>query len=766
MRPLYPISNRVKGRKVAAVTSELRKTEIGGVGDIAWGTHFCHFYETEADLLDILIPYYKAGLENNEFCIWVVSDPLNEEAARNALRRAIPEADQHLAAGRIEIVPHTEWYLKDGALDLERVIRGWEEKLTEALAKGYAGMRANGDAAWLTEKDWRDFLEYEKKLNQMVANQRMIVLCTYPLALSPAAEIFDVARSHEFAIARRNGKWEVLETPELKQAKVEIKRLNDELEQRVVERTRELAATNEELRREIAERQRAEEALREQKRFLHQIAELTPVVLNVFDLVTERDTYISPDVVNLLGYTADEIAQMGDPISPFWHPDDIPIAREHLARSKGAADGEINQFEYRVRRRDGEWRWLATRSMPFARNDAGEVRQIVTATLDVTERKRAEEELRKQNEVLKTIINNIPVMIRFLGPDNRVQLVNRAWERTLGWSLEEVQLRNFDLFNELYTDPQERQRALEFVAAATGEWADFRIRVRDGRMIDGTFANIRLSDGTNISIGQDITERKRVEGALRASSEQLRALSSSLSFAREEEGARIARELHDELGSALTSLKWDLEAIDKLCSAAGKQTDLAMLWEKIKVMTALIDTTLNTVKRISSELRPGILDDLGLVAAIEWQAQQFEARTGIPCQFDALVDNGFSRELGTAAFRIFQEALTNILRHAQASRVNVMLEEEAGEFVLEVRDNGRGITEAEKSASGSLGLIGMRERAHLVGGQIDIVGVRGKGTVLTLRVPLPGQAADQKAALASENKIPTRQPGLVPEEEP
>ena len=139
----------------------------------------------------------------------------------------------------------------------------------------------------------------------------------------------------------------------------------------------------------------------------------------------------------------------------------------------------------------------------------------------ITKRKRAEEELRKQNEVLQTIIDNIPVMIRFLGPDGHVQLVNCAWERTLGWSLEEVQVRDFDLFNDLYPDPRERQRALDFVAAATGQWADFRVRVRDGRMIDATFANIRLSDGTNISIGQDITERKRAEEALRRSHEEL-----------------------------------------------------------------------------------------------------------------------------------------------------------------------------------------------------------------------------------------------------
>jgi signal transduction histidine kinase len=158
-------------------------------------------------------------------------------------------------------------------------------------------------------------------------------------------------------------------------------------------------------------------------------------------------------------------------------------------------------------------------------------------------------------------------------------------------------------------------------------------------------------------------------------------------------------------------------------------------------MMGVIDSTINTVRRISSELRPGILDDLGLVAAIEWQAQQFEARTGIRCQFDSFVENiDLAREQATSIFRIFQEGLTNILRHARATRVNIIIEEEDGEFVLEVKDNGRGIAEDEKAGPRSLGLIGMRERAHLVGGRIEITGIEGKGTALVLRVPISRQS--------------------------
>ncbi len=243
--------------------------------------------------------------------------------------------------------------------------------------------------------------------------------------------------------------------------------------------------------------------------------------------------------------------------------------------------------------------------------------------------------------------------------------------------------------------------------------------------------------GHVIVVLDDITERKQAEEMLKATSEQLRALSARLQAAREEEGTRIAREIHDELGAALTSLRWDLEGFDQGLSEAGNGPKLQELRQKIKAMMRLTDTTINTVRRICSELRPFALDEVGLTEAIEWQALQFQDRTGIMVQCDCTLENvDLSREQSTAAFRIFQEALTNILRHAQATKVNITVSEGDGEFTLTISDNGRGISENEKSQTQSLGLLGMRERAHLVGGKIDITGSEGKGTVVTLRFPI------------------------------
>ena len=187
----------------------------------------CHFYETPQDLLDILIPYFKAGLDGNELCIWVVFDPLDKKQAQQAFELAVPGADRRIAAGDIEILAHTEWYLHDGVFDARRVIPAWKQKLAQSLARGYSGIRVNGNVTWLTEQDWKDFSQYERELNRTIVNERMIVMCTYPLAVSSGSEIFDVAGAHQFAIAKRHGNWEVVESPLLRQTKEELSALGE-----------------------------------------------------------------------------------------------------------------------------------------------------------------------------------------------------------------------------------------------------------------------------------------------------------------------------------------------------------------------------------------------------------------------------------------------------------------------------------------------------------------------------------------------------------
>ena len=586
------------------MTSELRKTGISVVGDVPWGSHFCSFYETKQDLLDILIPYFKTGLENKEFCLWVISNSelLTVEEARSALRSALPDLDRYVAERSIEVVGHGDWFLSGKTFDPHRVANQFKKKLNEALARGYAGMRVNGSPAWLRDAGPNELRQFEAELDKLFPRERTIASCTYPLAAISGDEIFDVVRTHQFAIARRQGKWEAIETPALIKAKQEIERLNEELEQRVVERTTELSATNEALRREIIQRQEAENRIR-------LIIDTIPTMTwsfrpdGVMDFINQR----------WLEYAGLSLEEEIEEPSRVIHPEDVGVVMEKWLADMAA--GDLYEQEMRLRRADGEYRWFLVRTAPL-RDDSGKI-------------------------------------IKWYG------------------------------------------------------------------------------------VSTDIDDRKRAVEQLKATSEQLRALSASLQAAREEEATRIAREIHDELGSALSSLRWDLEAVDEAISESGDQSQFQELRKKTKAMIRLTDTTINTVRRIASELRPVALDALGLTEAIEWQARQFQDRTGINVECDCSLEKvHLSREQSTAVFRIFQEALTNILRHAQATRVNIQMKEEDGEFILTISDNGRGITDEEKSGQRTLGLLGMRERANLIGGKIDITGIDGKGTVATVRIPI------------------------------
>lgn len=226
------------------------------------------------------------------------------------------------------------------------------------------------------------------------------------------------------------------------------------------------------------------------------------------------------------------------------------------------------------------------------------------------------------------------------------------------------------------------------------------------------------------------------------SREQLRTLAARLQSIREEERSRIAREVHDVLGQALTGIKMDTRwIVSRLPQADAK------LIARAKSMSELIDATIQMVRRIATDLRPGILDNLGLVAAVEWQASEFQTRTGISCQVNTtLRDVAIGSDSATAVFRIFQETLTNVARHSQASAVSVDLGEQEGRMVLQVVDNGRGIDPVEVAQSKSVGLLGMRERAVGLGGDLLVSGAPGQGTTVVLSIPLEARVTAQASS--------------------
>jgi signal transduction histidine kinase len=275
------------------------------------------------------------------------------------------------------------------------------------------------------------------------------------------------------------------------------------------------------------------------------------------------------------------------------------------------------------------------------------------------------------------------------------------------------------------------------------------IFAKDGRVL-GTFAlyfrEPRSAQEAELGLIQRVTHIAGIAIERKQMAEQLQALSAHLERVREEERTGIAREIHDELGQALTGIKMDIAWLGRRL-AAPKAKEREEIRQKIRTTSDLVDHTINQVRKISAELRPGVLDDLGLLAALEWQAQDFESRTGIRCTFRSqLGETTFTRDLSTAVFRISQEALTNVARHAQATQVDVTLERLEDRLRLEILDDGKGIALEAATSTASLGLLGIRERARRLEGQVEVAPLGTRGTRVTLVVPIARAASNGEAS--------------------
>jgi PAS domain S-box-containing protein len=380
------------------------------------------------------------------------------------------------------------------------------------------------------------------------------------------------------------------------------------------------------------------------------------------------------------------------------------------------------------------------------RDQAGNITGVVLTFRDVSERQRSEQALQESEERFRLLVEGVQdYAIFMLDPAGCVTSWNAGAERLLGYRAGEIIGQHGSRFFTVSDVKRGKpERSLELAEARDRvEEEGWRVR-KDGSRFQANVVTTAIRDEPGrlvgfVTITRDTTERKQAEKQLRDSREQLRALAAYLQSVREEERTRIAREVHDELGQALTGMKMDLAWLEKKLADATGSSSLRPLKEKMKTMPERVDAIISTVRKIATDLRPGVLDDLGLEAAIEWQIQDFQKRTGIKCDFNSnLKDVPLDQERATAVFRIFQETLTNIVRHANATRVSISLKVSGGKLVLEVQDNGRGLTGRELHGAKSLGLLGMRERAMMIDGEVNIIGRRGKGTTVGLRIPLAG----------------------------
>lgn len=505
---------------------------------------------------------------------------------------------------------------------------------------------------------------------------------------------------------------------------------------------------------DITAHRAAEEALRLSESRFRTLFELAGAGMAVIETMSGRFVQVNDAFCRLLGYAAEELTRTT--VRAVTHPGDLEQTVRLLAALKA---GAVRQQAVRKRyvHKSGGVVWVDLSFAPLWPSGHRPDFHVIVV-IDITARMEAEEALERSRLELRAIYEHAPTMMCVLDSDQRVLYANRALHESLGspfdhavsgracaaigcpWAFDETggpgagagceacDLR-VALADALATGRSRRHIAYR----ALHQQGD---GVPRERVFVISVAPIGVNGRTHVLMClEDVTEREHTTAELRASQAQLRALAARLEDAREAERSHVAREIHDVLAQDLTRLKIDLSRLRGRLRKFGDDAD--DLRGQVAMMSSLADTAISNVQRIATELRPPVLDSLGLSAAVDWHAREFQDRTGIACRVTVPDEEpAVGRSVATAVFRILQESLTNVVRHAEASAVDVGLEFGDDRVTLTVRDNGRGISREEVSAAASIGIAGMRERATLLGGEFVVRSETGAGTLVVVRIPL------------------------------
>ena len=481
----------LKSREGGDSVEELRKTGIDVIGDVPWATHFCQFYQTRQDLLDILVPYFKSGLKNNEFCMWVTAEPLAEEEARQEIAKAMPDFAQYLAKGQIEVLTYDTWYLKNGVFDLQRVLDGWVDKLNQALAKGYAGMRVTGNTAWLEKNGWKDFTEYEAEINKVIGKYKMIALCTYWLEKCSASDVVDVVNNHDFALLKKQGKWEFIESSIYKQAKEAL--------------------------------MASEKALRTSEQ--HYSALIKNLADALFEIKEGVIVWCNDKAEEIYGYPKDELIGKD---ARFFYPTGISPSEFTVMVSRVIKEQGLFRGVTEVKRKDGR---MVDVEYSITQIPGKYPVEVVAVARDITEHKRVEETLRDSEKKYRQLVENLDEGIWVIDKDGLTTFVNDRIAEMLGYTVAEMIGKQLFLFMD--------ERGVEFAKQnlerrreGIKERHDFEFLKKDGSRLYASLATSPIMDAGGNYIGalagvQDISDLKRVEEAQRQSEANYRTLVES-----------------------------------------------------------------------------------------------------------------------------------------------------------------------------------------------------------------------------------------------
>ncbi|WP_075583121.1 MEDS domain-containing protein [Caballeronia grimmiae] len=672
--------------------SASRDTGVPAIGPAGWGTHFCQFYKKPADLLTILTPYFAAGLRNNEQCLWITTDANTVETSRRGLLDVAPELAEKVDAGQLDIRPAHEWYGGNSAFDGPRVVQQWLDYEKAALQRGFDGVRVTGDTAWLDSSRWSDFARYEESLNSSLANAKILCLCTYCLDRCTASDSLDIVEAHSLALVCRKGGWTAAQIMPLADARQAIDDAHD------------------------------------QRKSLSEATRLSGLISWELDAAGE-------DIVWTNATRAWTDSPPSIPLAGL-HRYLRPLQAIQLEKAVRASEetGSPIDMSVTVALKRGRSLHLDVKG-GRCYTGPNDTRKRVVGTIENVTRRREAELIRQQQEAeYRRLVEMLPVGV-LIGRDNRVEYNNVHATSILGYQ----SARDVRALPLLAHIAQPARESIEMKFAA----------LRAGRSIDPGFEPAQLirADGSTIEVeaaviplrGQDglrkqlvfrdMTDAVHMREQLQTANTSLKALSKRLIDVQETEKAALARELHDEVGQLLTAIKIHSQSLrNRVDGDLGERCD--------RLLT-IADRALKEVRDLSAMLRPPQLDQLGLVAAVRWQLSTLFADHGPDVTL--LSDEFASRPspgIEMAAFRIVQESITNILRHAHATAALVEIRCYDGHLHVQITDDGEGFDPHALRSARSVGLTGMRERAMLAGGELDIVSKPSTGTQVSAVFPL------------------------------
>lgn len=729
----------------AAFENQLRYTGIDVIGNAPWGTHFCNFFYSKQDLLETLVPYFKAGLENNEFCLWITSDPLSVDDALESLRTGIPLLDQYLTSNAIEVLPHAEWYLKDGVFDPKHVIDGWNEKLNAALARGHEGMRVNGNEAWLERHVWKDFIEYERELNNLITGKRMIVLCTYPLDKCNGADVLDVAHVHEMAAAMRNGKLEIVEKPELKRSKAEIKKLKDEVEKLVEERSIQLMQALQEVKISAERFSR-----------LFHLNPFLPMVLS--ELSDGKYIEVNASFNELFGFAHDEVIGKTVRELNVW----VDPAQRDTFVATIKHGGVVKNAEVKLKAKNGKILDVRFSMIVIPMNDGP---KVLSMALDCTEQKIAERRLRESEQNLDILINSSPGEIWLASKDLKLVKANKAFfksskrftniEITEGDALiapglpEEMK----GLWERLYRQALRGENVVHINHIVEPDGSEFYREIG--------LNPVRGEDYTIIGIGcfsNDITElvqfRKSLEQKVSLRTQELqKALEKEKELTAWK--ARFGSMVSHEFRIPLATIKNTANYVRKHKSRITPESlsnKIAIVHEQADLMSRMVDDLL-TLGRADENKIAVVKRKVEIRSFFESLKNDMEeVHSGshtIACQFD--FESKYIDADDDLLRNIFVNLLNNAIKFSPGnSQVWVQIRDLGENVRVEIKDEGIGINEEDlikifepfergKNTKGiqgtGLGLSIVKKAVDLMGGTIDVSSKPGTGSVFSVTIP-------------------------------